>query len=149
MLVLVVDDDNDDQVCFRDAVKQIDPAINLISAWNGEEALTYLHTRAVTFPDYVFLDINMPRIDGRKCLAAIRQHNLTKNLPVIMYSTSLSDADKLLFNNLNARFLTKASSYDQLVASLRQIFGTLKNEFETPISFHGLSRPKKLLEEIV
>jgi CheY-like chemotaxis protein len=128
MLVLVVDDDQDDLEIFCDAVKEIDPTIHLITSANGQEALNYLLTRAVAHPDYVFLDINMPQVDGRECLKAIRENKLTGNLRVIMYSTSLSKADKALFESLNARFLVKASNYVKLVESLRDVFGTLKTE---------------------
>jgi CheY-like chemotaxis protein len=128
MLVLVVDDDQDDLEIFSDAVREIDPTIHLITSANGEEALNYLLNRAAAHPDYIFLDINMPQVDGRECLQAIRDNKLTGNLRVIMYSTSLSNSDKSLFKSLNARFLVKASNYVQLVKSLRDIFGTLKTE---------------------
>src|SRR5687767_14788886 len=100
MLVLAVDDDSDDLELFCDAVREIDPSVSLISARNGDEALNYLLNEAVTFPDYIFLDINMPRVDGRTCLSTIRQNKLTKNISVIMYSTSLSTFDKELFEKL-------------------------------------------------
>lgn len=138
MLVLAVDDDKDDLELFCEAVKDIDPSINLITAVNGDEALDFLFNKAVTYPSYVFLDINLPRLDGRGCLTQIRENKLTKHLPVIMYSTSLSDQDKLLFEQLHARFLTKASSYRQLMDSLKEILGRLTKENSEPISFKDL-----------
>jgi CheY-like chemotaxis protein len=134
MLILAVDDDWDDLDVFCDAVMEIDPSVDLICARNGDEALNYLLNKAITFPDYIFLDINMPRVDGRACLSAIRQNRLTKNLSVIMYSTSMSSHDKELFEKLNARFLTKASTYTELLLSLRNIFGALTKEHHKPIS---------------
>jgi CheY-like chemotaxis protein len=134
MLVLAVDDDWDDLDVFCDAVMEIDPSVDLVCARNGDEALNYLLNKAITFPDYIFLDINMPRVDGRSCLSAIRENRLTKNLSVVMYSTSMSSDDRELFEKLNARFLTKASTYTELMRSLRNIFGTLTKEHHKPIS---------------
>jgi CheY-like chemotaxis protein len=134
MLVLAVDDDSDDLDVFCDAVMEIDPSVDLICARNGDEALNYLLNKAITFPDYVFLDINMPRVDGRTCLKTIRENKLTKNISVIMYSTSMSSCDKELFENLNARFLTKASTYSELVGSLKNILGVLTKEHQERIS---------------
>jgi CheY-like chemotaxis protein len=133
MLILAVDDDREDLDLFCDVVTEIDPTIDVMRAESGEEALDFLLTKAVTLPDFIFLDINMPRIDGRECLKAIRKEKLTKPLSVIMYSTSLSSADKVLFEKLNAKFLTKASGYDQLRISLQTILGQLLTERNEPV----------------
>jgi CheY-like chemotaxis protein len=133
MLILAVDDDPEDLDLFCDVVAEIDPTIDVMRAESGEEALSFLLTKAVTFPDFIFLDINMPLIDGRECLKVIRNEKLTNRLSVIMYSTSLSNADKLLFEKLNAKFLTKASSYDQLRISLHTVLGELRTERNQPI----------------
>jgi CheY-like chemotaxis protein len=133
MLILAVDDDREDLDLFCDVVTEIDSTIDVMRAESGEEALNFLLTRAVTLPDFIFLDINMPRIDGRECLKAIRKEKLTKPLSVIMYSTSLSSADKVLFEKLNAKFLTKASGYDQLRTSLQTILGQLLTERNEPV----------------
>jgi CheY-like chemotaxis protein len=135
MLILAVDDDRDDLDLFCDAVKEIDSSIDLISAHNAENALDYLLKNAVTLPDFVFLDINMPRVDGRECLKMIRREKLTRNLPVIMYSTSLSPPDEKLFEELNAKFLKKASTQSELLSSLKVIFDELKVENDRPHSF--------------
>jgi CheY-like chemotaxis protein len=128
MLVLAVDDDQEDLDVFCEAVKGIDSGIELITANNGEEALDFLTRKVVVMPDFVFLDINMPKIDGRDCLQKIRRNKSTRHLSVIVYSTCVSKSDKQLFESLNARFLTKASSYEALTYSLREIFGKLKAE---------------------
>jgi CheY-like chemotaxis protein len=133
MLILAVDDDREDLDLFCDVVTEIDSTIDVMRAESGEEALNFLLTRAVTLPDFIFLDINMPRVDGRECLKAIRKEKLTKPLSVIMYSTSLSSADKALFEKLNAKFLTKASTFDQLRTSLQTILGQLHTERNEPV----------------
>jgi CheY-like chemotaxis protein len=135
MLVLAVDDDQEDLDLFCEAVAEIDSSIDLITANNGEGAINYLTQHAVMMPDFIFLDINMPKMDGRECLKAIRGNPSIKHIPVIVYSTSLSKSDKSLFETLDARFLTKVSTYDALISTLRDILGILKyeNEQVTPI----------------
>lgn len=138
MLVLAVDDDDDDLELFGNAAQEIDPSIQIIYARNGEEALRYLHERAIAMPDYVFLDVNMPRVNGRQCLISMRENKLTKNIPVIMYSTALSESDIALFENLNARYLIKPSGYVELVAALKKILGSIKDEWLEPLEFPEL-----------
>jgi CheY-like chemotaxis protein len=134
MLILAIDDDPDDLELFRDMLKELDSSVNLITASNGEEALNFLQKRAVALPDFIFLDINMPRLDGRDCLRAIRLDKKTRHLPVVIYSTSLSTTDTELFQRLDAKFLTKSSSYNELRASLKRIIGDLKAKDSEPIS---------------
>lgn len=134
MLILAVDDDQDDLELFCEAVKEAHSTVNLITACNGEEAINFLQKKAIAFPDFIFLDINMPRLDGRECLRAIRADKNTKHLEVIMYSTSLSENDRQLFKELNARFMTKSSSYTELLSGLRSIFNQLQATYSAPVS---------------
>lgn len=134
MLILAVDDDVDDLELFCDAVREVDPSIKLISACNGEEALNFLQRETIAFPDFVFLDINMPRLNGRDCLRAIRNDKSTRHLPVIIYSTSLSEADKRLFKELNAEVMIKSACYSEIIASLKRIMTQLRERHREPIS---------------
>lgn len=68
MLVLV-SDDPDDREIFCETMQSIDPAIKPIVANNGIEALEYLNQRT-PLPDFIFLDVNMPKMNGREYLAS-------------------------------------------------------------------------------
>ena len=67
MTILVVDDDIDDLLFFTDALAEIDPSIRSVMAFNGIEALQKLETIQPP-PDYIFLDLNMPKVNGKQCL---------------------------------------------------------------------------------
>ena len=64
----IVDDDVDDQELFMEAVNEVDKTITCISASNCEEALDSLKSGKVVLPDIIFLDLNMPRLNGKQFL---------------------------------------------------------------------------------
>jgi CheY-like chemotaxis protein len=86
---LLADDDEDDRFFFATAVKSINNTIQCLMVRNGRELLTVLENDIFALPDYIFLDLNMPVMDGLKCLAAIKKVPAYADLPVILYSTTL------------------------------------------------------------
>ncbi len=120
MVILIVDDDAEDMELFGQAVAEIDSSIACVEAYNGLEALKILK-RNEWLPDYIFLDINMPLMNGRKCLEEIKNNDAYMRIPVIIYSTT-RDADQIrACRELGADFLTKPESFDVLVTALKQI----------------------------
>lgn len=89
---LLVDDDLDDQEIFAMALGQVNAAIRCEFANDGIEALDKLRNENASPPDYIFLDLNMPRMDGRQCLIEIKRQFHLKDIPLVVYSTS-SDED--------------------------------------------------------
>ena len=83
--VLLVDDDNEDQEIFIQQLARYYPGIEVISAYNGKDALRML---SKSKPNYIFLDINMPGMNGMDVLKKIKEIHTTKDIPVFMYSTS-------------------------------------------------------------
>ena len=74
MIILCIDNDPEDIEFFCDAVKAVDPSIVTLSAMNGQEALDLLNSLAVEeLPSYIFLDINMPQMNGKETLEQIRK----------------------------------------------------------------------------
>ena len=88
MLVLFADDDADDRELFCEALKEIDEAIRCLMFPDGAQLLAYLKDPANDLPDYVFLDLRMPKLTGKQCLLAIRADSRFKDLPVIIFTTS-------------------------------------------------------------
>ena len=114
MRILLIDDDKDDQLLFTEAVRLISPGIQCDQACNGEEGLRKLRSY-VSLPRLVFLDINMPIMDGRETLKQIRKSPALKTLNVIIYSTSNNAVEKQNFLNDGVSFITKPNSFEQLV----------------------------------
>ena len=118
MLVLLVDDDLDEYEIFREAVQRVNTNITCLHACNGSEALVTLQEMA-SLPNYVFLDSNMPVMDGRRCLRLIKCHERLKHIPVYIYSTSSNAAEMQHYKTLGAlEFITKPGSFSALVDML-------------------------------
>jgi CheY-like chemotaxis protein len=122
MIILAVDDDAEDFELFFEAVKQIDSSIIVLKASNGYEALQLLDDH-VLMPDYIFLDINMPLMDGNACLQQIKQKERLKEIPVVMYSTTNNVAEIKQYKQQGVNFLVKPHKFAQLVKSLSFILG--------------------------
>ncbi|WP_295116371.1 response regulator [uncultured Chitinophaga sp.] len=119
---LLIDDDTDDQEIFILALKQIDDNIGCQVFDNGRTAIETLK-QAPELPNYIFLDLNMPLMDGRQCLQAIRQISRLDDVPVIIYSTSSDPKDKQETLKLGAgHYIEKQASLPQLVKKLEYFF---------------------------
>jgi CheY-like chemotaxis protein len=106
-ILMIVDNDFDDRYFFRNAVKEIGRAYECVHAEHGVEALEKLRT-SDQLPDIIFLDLNMPLMNGWKCLEELKCDEKLKNISVIIYTTSDSREDMELSRTLGADYyLTK------------------------------------------
>jgi CheY-like chemotaxis protein len=121
MTILYVDDDPDDRQIFQEAVKSIDSRTICVTAQDGLDALSYLSMHEP--PDLIFLDLNMPLMDGKTCLGEIRGNKATGHLPVIVFTTSGNNRDRVDCENLGATdFLLKPVSFRHMREMLRSAF---------------------------
>lgn len=102
--ILLVEDDEDDQFFFIEAMSKIENATLYGVANNGKEALDYLEN-SPTLPDIIFMDINMQIMNGIECLTNIMKNPMICNIPVVMLTTS--SAQKELTHTLGARAFIK------------------------------------------
>lgn len=89
--ILLVEDDIDDQSFFISAISKIDNLVLQHISINGIDALDSL-LHCTTLPDLIFMDINMPLMNGLECLKEIIKNPYLRNIPVIMLSTSAQQA---------------------------------------------------------
>ena len=87
--VVIIDDDSDDLEIMRDALAHIDPTFLCMGFGYPDEAIQLLSKELILLPDYIFIDINIPRISGRECLLQLRSMPEFDKVPIIMYSTSM------------------------------------------------------------
>jgi CheY-like chemotaxis protein len=119
---LLIDDDVDDQEIFMLALTQVNKKFNCMAVNNGYEALQQLKKIPV-LPDYIFLDLNMPRMNGKECLKELKKNERLQNIPVIIYSTSSSLSDINDTRRLGAAdFITKPFSMKDLIDTLCSFF---------------------------
>jgi CheY-like chemotaxis protein len=89
--ILLADDDKDDRFFFDKALKSLSIHTKLSTVEDGKKLMDYLLKHSDKLPDVLFLDLNMPRKNGSECLAEIKDNPKLKQLPVIIYSTSLHE----------------------------------------------------------
>ena len=111
--ILYVDDDLEDIEIFHEAVKAVDAPIQYTSATSAKEALEILQTLKA-LPDYIVLDINMPGMDGKRCLKEIRTEKRFDAIRIIIYSTNSFPQDIQQIEALGATFIRKANSFNEL-----------------------------------
>jgi CheY-like chemotaxis protein len=122
--MLLAEDDDDDRTFFRHALLQSGIEAELTMVTDGWQLIELLLDQSNTFiPDIIFLDINMPGMDGKSCLREIRRQEKFVDTPVIILSTStrLSDIDETFRDGAN-RYFSKMLFYNDSVGSMTQLF---------------------------
>ncbi|MBA3901379.1 MAG: response regulator [Bacteroidetes bacterium] len=119
--ILLIDDDLDDQFFFKEVIESINPTLNCETASNGKIALDELKVSA-SLPDIIFLDLNMPIMNGFDFLVEIKKEDKLNKIPVGIISTSNIMSEKELAKELGARFfITKPNDFNILRKKLQQI----------------------------
>jgi len=126
---LIVDDDADDREMFCEALQDALQDCLCYSVPNGRRAMIALDNGEIGIPDLIFLDINMPMMNGWQCLARLKETEEYKNIPVIIYSTSSYPEDLEKSQHGGALcFFTKPSNFQQLKQSLALVVDHVKTE---------------------
>jgi len=121
--VLIVDDDEDDRDLFCIAVHELEPKINCILARNGEEALQGLQLEKFPKPDLIFLDLNMPRLNGLQFLRELKKDSQLQVIPIVIYTASLQEKDLDEAKELGAEhFFAKPNSFKALCKIIKDVF---------------------------
>jgi CheY-like chemotaxis protein len=127
--VLLVEDSPGDVRLTLEAFRDANPTIQLHVAVDGVEAMAFLqrageHKRAPR-PDFILLDLNMPKMDGREVLARIKGDDNLKTIPTIVLTTSEAGADIQRSYELQANcYLTKPARLDEFEDVVKRL-----NEF--------------------
>ena len=99
--IMIIDDDSDDRFFFKEALGMIFSSLECIEGKGCADAFEVLNMNE-ELPHFIFLDINMPRIDGYECLKQLKSQEKFKHIPVIMYSTHFSQKSENELINLGA-----------------------------------------------
>lgn len=119
--ILLIDDDIDDQEIFLTALNAIPEKITCDVRNNALTALQHLTAQQIT-PDLIFLDLNMPIMNGQQFLKEIKANDGLKHIPVIIFSTSSYIATVKETMDLGAhKFITKPNRFNELVAIVKSI----------------------------
>lgn len=122
IMIYFIDDDADDRSLFCKSLAEVDNDIICKTAPDGFSALAYLQDEKNDLPDYIFLDLRMPKMSGKKCLQEIRADGRLKEIPVIIYTTSDDELDsKDLAESGATHFVTKPSNPEEIYYLLSMV----------------------------
>ncbi|MEA2546982.1 MAG: hypothetical protein QOI09_2255 [Chloroflexota bacterium] len=131
--VLLVEDSPGDVRLTREAFREANGSVQLHVAADGVEAMAFLRREGdhadAPRPDFILLDLNLPRMDGREVLAHIKADDSLRTIPTVILTTSDADADILKSYELNANaYLTKPvtlEAFEKLVKSINDFWLTM------------------------
>jgi CheY-like chemotaxis protein len=146
-VILMIDDDEEDFILVRDALKSRDLKVELYWAEDGDEAMNFLRRKGeytdFPKPHLILLDLNMPGKDGFEVLKDLKADPDLRKMPVVILTSSSDEEHVTQGYNMGANsFMLKAISFDEMADSLRSLceywFAVvqLPKHFPTP-AYHG------------
>jgi two-component system response regulator len=131
--ILLVEDDPGDVLLTRRSLEKgkIKNSLNVVN--DGEAAMRFLRREAgytdAPRPDLIFLDLNLPKMDGKEVLAEVKSDPDLRRIPVIVLTTSNAEQDVLRSYNLHANlYITKPVDADKflgIVSTIDEFFVTI------------------------
>lgn len=128
--ILIVDDDADDRELFIKAVEEIDQGIECLTARDGRHALDLLQHPDAALPDLIFLDLRMPRFNGKKCLFELKKDERLKHIPVVIYTTSRELQESQELKEMGAiHFVSKPNNPEEIYFLISFVLEERLNNF--------------------
>lgn len=141
ILITLADDDEDDRLFFTDAFDElkINTIVNTVN--DGKELLNYLNDPETILPNIIFLDLNMPILNGVDCLEIIKKNSAFKDIAIAIYSTSSSEKD------IENTFVLGANIYIKKPSNFNDLKKILSDVVVTNWQYHtnGLNKENFLL----
>ncbi|HPR64449.1 MAG TPA: response regulator [Thermoanaerobaculia bacterium] len=127
--ILMAEDDPDDRMLTREALAESRLANDFYCVEDGEELMDYLYRRGKfqdsvksPRPGLILLDLNMPRMDGREALKAIKADPSLRQIPIVILTTSKEEEDIFRTYDLGANsFITKPVTFEALVDVMKTL----------------------------
>jgi len=117
--LLLADDDIDDCMFFKEALEDLPLSTSLSTVNDGVELMNFLSGITGKLPDVLFLDLNMPKKTGIECLTEIKQNASLRNMPVVIFSTSLDmDVVNDLYESGAHYYIRKPGDFSKLKNSI-------------------------------
>lgn len=124
LVCFLIDDDHEESEIFSYATEELSVPVRFVRASTGAEAITAL-TEGHIVPDIIFLDLYMPRMDGKECLRRMKALPILAGVPVILYSTGLTDFQRGEMESAGADgIMEKASNIPELSRQLETVLKT-------------------------
>jgi CheY-like chemotaxis protein len=137
-IVFYADDDTDDLELVKDAFDKYTNNVEVLTAKDGIQALSYLQSlnQHSPKPCLIILDINMPILTGRDVLKKIKEMPDLSTIPVVLFTTSSSPLDKEFAKKYNAGFVTKPLDVSQMQMITQLFIDHCSDEIKRNIRRH-------------
>ncbi len=125
--IIVVEDDADDRFLFQTAFEENGFKDSLLYLENGYELIQYLKqlkpgNSGEKIPGFILMDLNMPKLNGREVLREIKKDDTWNSVPVVIFSTTSNEAERLRCMELGAAaYYTKPVTFGALISTVAQI----------------------------
>jgi DNA-binding response OmpR family regulator len=128
MTVLYIDDDPDDSEFAVEALSNVDDTIKCLVFTKAKDALQFL-LETDELPDFIFLDINMPLMNGKQCLLKIKAEPKLKDIPVVMCSTTLQTSEMKVYFEMGVYdFIVKPNTIEKMRIEMQAIIESRQSE---------------------
>jgi CheY-like chemotaxis protein len=125
-VVVLADDDQDDADIFRQALRTVDPSVGFFHVDSGARLFEFMNDENESQASVIFLDLNMPEMNGWQCLARLKNDKKFESIPVIIYTTSSNPREYEIAQDLNAHgLITKPTDPKVLKKVLAIVIGNL------------------------
>jgi len=126
--IFIIDDNEDFVLLFCQAVAKSHPGCQCLSAENGYNALRQLKFMLPTVPDFIFVDVKMPIMNGHEIVSELKKTEMYNSVPIIMYSAVANADDELKAReNGTSGFYSKPGSTDKINALIQDVLNLRKN----------------------
>jgi len=142
--LLLADDDEDDCAFFKEALDELLFSTELVTVNDGVQLMDFLAKNpSENLPDILFLDLNMPRKNGYECLTEIKETNELKDLPIIIFSTSLDNSIiDTLYEKGATYYIRKPGDFSKLKKVISNALNiSSENNFKQPIREKFILQP--------
>src|SRR4051812_15991196 len=111
--ILWADDDMDDLMLMRNVLEDIGQEYDIKEVNNGHEAMEYLAAgkEKNDLPCLIILDMNMPVLNGKETLSLIKKDEALKDIPLVFFTTSSSELDRMYCKRFGVEMITKPPKY--------------------------------------
>lgn len=120
--ILIADDDQEDRYLMHIAFEEIGRSDDIYLVENGMQVFKYLDDliQQQAMPALIVLDLNMPILNGMETLSRLKAHTVYKNIPVIIYTTSVHEVEKAKCLEIGAAdFIKKPARFQQTISTAK------------------------------
>jgi len=139
--LLLIDDDQIEHIKLKKVISKSKIDCKIVSLFDGEQGLEYLKTNKHNLPDFILLDLNMPKMDGFELLEYIKEDSVLKRVPVVVITTSNAEKDKTKSFDLQvAGYMIKPTELKDYADLISKIMSYLSSSFSMTEALEALQK---------